>query len=318
MILTCLFLLPFTKDPGVYARVSEEYDWIKSNVCNLSVNPPAYFGCGGNGPVDPSPTPPPPTPSPPTPPPPTPSPPTPSPPVNGDMTDIFVEVVLDQFPEETSWLIRDLNNENMGGVTQREYDDLPQLSTTSKTLSVPLNGAYKFILKDSFGDGFQGTLTIYLGNSADPNKVIGFFDGENAFDTFSRKRIDFVAGNSGIIGGPAPLPDNMMAVVISITLDSWPEETSWKVKDAATDSVVQGASVKPGFYEFDTPGSTVDYTVNLLKGAQYKFILKDTVGDGLEGHATLYATTAGGAVLGEYNQLVTTFSNKHVINFSTA
>jgi V8-like Glu-specific endopeptidase len=36
--------------PGVYARVAypSHYNWIVANVCTMSSNPPAYFGCGGN------------------------------------------------------------------------------------------------------------------------------------------------------------------------------------------------------------------------------------------------------------------------------
>ena len=33
------------EEPGVYARIQEGYDWIKSNVCKLSSNPPANFDC---------------------------------------------------------------------------------------------------------------------------------------------------------------------------------------------------------------------------------------------------------------------------------
>ena len=32
--------------PGVYARVSEKYEWIRAEVCNRSADPPAYFDCG--------------------------------------------------------------------------------------------------------------------------------------------------------------------------------------------------------------------------------------------------------------------------------
>jgi len=32
--------------PGVYARVSEKYEWIRAEVCNRSADPPAYFNCG--------------------------------------------------------------------------------------------------------------------------------------------------------------------------------------------------------------------------------------------------------------------------------
>ena len=42
--------------PGVYARISKEYSWIKEQVCKNSSNPPASFNCGGNGP-DPDPDP---------------------------------------------------------------------------------------------------------------------------------------------------------------------------------------------------------------------------------------------------------------------
>ena len=31
--------------PGVYARVSSQYDWIRQNVCEGSSDPPAYFEC---------------------------------------------------------------------------------------------------------------------------------------------------------------------------------------------------------------------------------------------------------------------------------
>jgi len=35
--------------PGVYARVSEVYDWIREEVCDNSVDPAASFSCGGSG-----------------------------------------------------------------------------------------------------------------------------------------------------------------------------------------------------------------------------------------------------------------------------
>jgi trypsin len=35
--------------PGVYARVSEAYDWIRGEVCDHSSDPPAYFDCPSSG-----------------------------------------------------------------------------------------------------------------------------------------------------------------------------------------------------------------------------------------------------------------------------
>jgi hypothetical protein len=46
--------------PGVYARVSSAYPWIRSEVCDKSINPPSSFNCGS---ID-SETPPPPAPLP--------------------------------------------------------------------------------------------------------------------------------------------------------------------------------------------------------------------------------------------------------------
>ncbi len=35
--------------PGVYSRVSSAYVWIRQKVCDISMNPPASFNCGGVG-----------------------------------------------------------------------------------------------------------------------------------------------------------------------------------------------------------------------------------------------------------------------------
>mmetsp|Transcript_12537 Transcript_12537/g.27442 ORF Transcript_12537/g.27442 Transcript_12537/m.27442 type:complete len:520 (+) Transcript_12537:260-1819(+) len=58
--------------PGVYARVSEAYDWIKQTVCSQSSDPPVALCGGGNNNNPPSPSPP--SPSPPSPSPPSPTP----------------------------------------------------------------------------------------------------------------------------------------------------------------------------------------------------------------------------------------------------
>lgn len=282
----------------MYARVSEEFGWIKGHVCNLSANPPAYFGCGSEPTTAPDTQAPAPTPS----------------PIGGGKTDVFVQIKLDEFPDETSWKIKNAENQNVGGVNLSTYDSEPEYSTTSKTVSLDLNGAYTFLLKDSWGDGFQGKMVLYLGNSANPNKILGYYDGENSLETFNKKRIDFVAGTSGITGGPPPMPDGVVAVVISVTLDFSPEETSWKIRDLKTSSFVEGASIKPGFYAAAFPGDTVQNTIYLPEGGRYKFILKDSYGDGLEGHVTLYS---GGAILGSYTEDTTTFSSKHTFKFST-
>ncbi len=68
--------------PGVYARVGEHYDWIASQVCELSDSPPSYFDC----PTKPYP---------------------PGSPYD-PVVDVTVTVRFDNFRYETGWLLESI------------------------------------------------------------------------------------------------------------------------------------------------------------------------------------------------------------------
>jgi len=319
--------------PGVYARVSNQFTWIKSQVCDLSSDPPAYFNCDGNPPPEPptdpitDPPPEPPTdpitdppPEPPTdpitdPPPEPPTDPITDPPPEPPMgeTNVLIEIELDLFPDETSWRIKDASGQGVASVKPGSYTNSVD-PTVFKIVSLSVDAGYTFILKDSFGDGFKGKLTLYLGDSADPTKIIGLFDGGAPGDRFAgkNKQIAFVAGESGILSGPAP---GLVAVVVSVRLDDYPDETSWFIKDTSTNTIVDGARVWPGFYADDT--GTVNDTVYLPSGGRFKFILKDSHGDGLDGDVTLYLEDGDNDLLGMIDGNAEKFSTKAVLRFST-
>ena len=149
--------------PAIYARVSEVYDWIEEQVCQLSENPPDNFNCTSwtkntlsqqQNPV-------------------------PSDPFRCDeypagretlnhpcskvelLVNITIEINLDTRPEELGWILRTKDSSRQGGwVTRIErpiftYRDSPPMSTIAETLTIPNNREYEIVLLDSYGDGLN-------------------------------------------------------------------------------------------------------------------------------------------------------------------
>lgn len=96
-------------------------------------------------------------------------------------------------------------------------------------------------------------------------------------------------------GGPdcAPCPCNGTFVNVSITLDNYPEETSWTITNAGGSVVASG-----GTYGSQPDGSTVSIDACLPDGC-YDFQINDTYGDGIccsYGNGS-YSVTGGGNTL---------------------
>lgn len=64
-------------------------------------------------------------------------------------------------------------------------------------------------------------------------------------------------------------------LALSITLDNYPEETSWTVKNSSGTTVASG-----GTYGSQSDGSTVNVPINLTDG-DYTFTIQDAYGDGI-------------------------------------
>jgi chitodextrinase len=103
---------------------------------------------------------------------------------------ITMKLVLDDFGSETSWEIRDANNLKIaaGG----PYEDFTAGKIITETFCLP-DACYKFILKDSFGDGIccnygEGKLTLFDSSGEEIARSNGRFG--------SRQRINFCAGSA--------------------------------------------------------------------------------------------------------------------------
>lgn len=130
--------------PGVYARVSAEYDWIRSMVCDMSVDPPSYLGCGGD--------------------------------VSTSfvewtrtesMTEVTIAIELDEYPTDTSWVLEEDpelaaktssagRTPEIDGVTYVPFDSYTEASTiVTEVVEVSPNEQYRLTLLDRGTDGIQ-------------------------------------------------------------------------------------------------------------------------------------------------------------------
>jgi len=158
--------------PGVYSRISAQYDWIQTHVCELSMNPPDLFNCLARAQVDAPTTP---KPIPPTSPAPTKQPVTPAPvtppPTRSPLIDgkerLLVIVELDDWPAETGWKLTTLSSEEEEEVIYEMAIGSYTYSDASKILEYELlvdsENFYNLTIYDASANGFAGSLTVYEG-----------------------------------------------------------------------------------------------------------------------------------------------------------
>mmetsp|Transcript_12640 Transcript_12640/g.26728 ORF Transcript_12640/g.26728 Transcript_12640/m.26728 type:complete len:757 (+) Transcript_12640:261-2531(+) len=206
--------------PGVYARLSEEFDWIKRMVCGYSVDPPAYFNCGtgddgngdGNDQED----------------------------VSATLLDVTVAMELDAFPEDTSWVLEfDPSVRRTAGATIEGTSFVPFgtysaiQETIGATLQVSPLQSYRLTVLDRRGNGLNYSSKIRL--------CYGNLTGEECMNANASAIICEGSGNFG-------LSEEILCFV---------EETEVDTKRPTrkpTASPVQGTVSKiPTFAPFEVP-----------------------------------------------------------------
>jgi hypothetical protein len=134
--------------PGVYSRVSNQYTWIKEQVCDLSIKPPPEFECDA-----------------------------PTLPPAQDL-QVTIAVTFDDFPDEITMMIID---DTGFGVTLVEFPinsfaDVNPQTTFYHTLNVKERSTYTFIINDSGGDGLccykEGSYAIFVGTETEQGKIL--------------------------------------------------------------------------------------------------------------------------------------------------
>ncbi|KAL7541540.1 hypothetical protein ACHAXR_011698 [Thalassiosira sp. AJA248-18] len=129
--------------PGVYARISAEYDWIRSEVCRLSVDPPEYLSCNDQ--------------------------------INTASASwlkmesevVTIAIELDHHPGDTSWVLEEDpelaaktasagRTAHIDGVTQVPFDSYTEGSTVvTHVVEMAPKEQYRLTLLDRGTDGLQ-------------------------------------------------------------------------------------------------------------------------------------------------------------------
>jgi len=155
--------------PGVYSRISAQYDWIQSQVCERSMDPPDWFNCFDDAPPA-APT----TPSP-TRQPVTPAPVTPSPtrsPIPADSRRLRVDIQLDDWPQQTGWSLASMEGSVVYDMPIGSYDSSDASKVLEYEVVVDSEKFYSLIIYDSNGNGFAGTMGVFEGEGSEEKTLV--------------------------------------------------------------------------------------------------------------------------------------------------
>lgn len=117
---------------GVYSRISEHYDWIRDNVCEMSDNPPQYMNC----PIKPY------------------------PPgrIDSPPVEITITIKFDEYRGESGWLLESIPDfRNVAFRPFGSYSSalsVDENNSISETLRLQSGRFYLLTMMDEFSDGF--------------------------------------------------------------------------------------------------------------------------------------------------------------------
>jgi len=206
--------------PGIYSRVSSQYEWIRMSVCQHSISPPDKFNCEDLDinataaqyyPVS----------------------------VEDEDHKSFVtlEVSLDAQPQEFSWAMSAME-------TGKVISSIPPMfyygyanHTFHHKVRVEPDQFYKISLRDESGDGLKGYAGIYRGGAPILSNLIMYdnvFRGEAVKGLTTKDHAFYVGAD----------PPNYLSLVIKF--DKFPSDTWWKF-ESITDGVILGQR-PPKFY----------------------------------------------------------------------
>jgi hypothetical protein len=219
--------------------------------------------------------------------------PTSSPAPTGAPQAVTVVFEYDMFAEETGFQIKDAQTGET--ILSKPTGTVMSEHVTTETIMLRGGAEYILLVEDTFGDGFFGAATIYLGQEQSVDRILVYFDGS----TLGRKAsIPFTVGEAYIVPvypteapalptlipssipsvptlSPSPTSDSMNIVLI-LTLDQFPNETGYRIESQDGDVIRE---MLPGSY--DSRRRTIRKTLSVTAEKYYNLVLLDSGGDGL-------------------------------------
>jgi outer membrane biosynthesis protein TonB len=199
-------------------------------------------------------------------------------PISSSLVEFVLQLKTDKYPEETSWVVKDLCNGDAVVLSGGSYTTQNTVLTETATLAA---SSYALEVSDSYGDGLccGGTddSPTDFSVSFDGN-VVGSDEGNFGFST----TILFGTGCPAIPGEFA----------LRLRTDAYPEETSWAVKDVCDgDKLV----LSGGPY---SDKNTVMLENGTLGQSKYTLFVYDSYGDGIgsSGTTSFSATFEGSSI----------------------
>ena len=254
--------------PSAFARVSNQYDFVKTTLCEYSQAPPASFGCAPrDATVAPTLAP---------------MAPTVSAAPSVPQVTVTIQLYFSFRPEGASWTIETLDGVVLHKAERGKYANL-DYSFVLEQVVVPADTILNFVLVDEFGYGADdytfsdAAVYLFLGPDPDESKVIGRVEPlPTSSDTIETRVTSFRTSESGILETLAPFymantpptyaPSNVgdgVDVTILIRFDAFPVQTSWRVYDLDSgDTIAEGG--RYGAFVGDNTTVTVSVPPDVL------------------------------------------------------
>jgi len=246
--------------PGVYARVSNQIDWINGILSNWGdCTSDADCTDGGTCQIascqsgackyesDPT-----------------------------NSVEMSIEIKTDKYPGETTWYFKDTSSSKQvfsGGPYTEQYT----LYTDTKGMC---HGNYIFTMKDSYGDGIccvegDGYYKVYVGGTETLSGGPFKYEESKPITVASLVPSPPTTSNAPT---PAPTsqcnPNIQKEVKVKIKTDNWAQETSWEIiPEGSSSAVMSGGNY---FQSNNVYTSTQDLSV-----CSYTFKIHDSYGDGV-------------------------------------
>lgn len=258
--------------PGVYSNIANQWDWIKTTICDnhSDKNVPSF--CDG---VTSAPTLPP-----------VPEPtavpsissapsedvtlaPTDSGDCSSDKVSVAINLKTDSWANEISWVLT--NVETGSDVESASYTSDDNAKLFNYKFCIPKDTCFKFEIKDSYGDGFSSV-----------NKNDGYYtvdvEGTRIATSLDNYYGNFGDSESVTFNCPDTCNSGFSTVSLEIEMDAYPSEISWDLTNLDSNFVVASSPTYDNSNDADTVFS---YAFCIPEDTCHEFEIEDSYGDGL-------------------------------------